>query len=890
MATKWRATFTVGMAAGLLGGCSIDGGPAQNNALMLAPEDVAPASPGRSAGESVQAVRSHLAKSIPITPDDLAHLAKADVFGAATPRIISRGESFLPEGFGEAAETPARTAQVTLPKRANGVFHVADDVSGIDVTVKLKGARDVAGENVSGIVAYPRAYEGNADILHRPTPHGTEDYLFFPTTLPEDSSIRYEVTLGEGVRGLRLVGNNLEMLDAAGAPRLRMEAPYAIAADGRYVSLDVALEGCAYSTDKRLPYGRPLVDPGARACGLRISWSDRGLVAPLLVDPGWVSTKPTTKARSQHTATLLKDGRVLVAGGAAGASAASSHEVYDPATATWTSPFSSLQTQRYAHTATLLDDGTVLVVGGKDPSLNSVTKNAEVYNPQTNTWTAIAPMAEGRMLHTATRLSDGRVLVVGGDRYPLSEPSSTAELFDPVSGTWSPAGSLVTGREVHTATLLKNDRVIVVGGISVPFNVNMQPAPMPYKTTKIWNPDIKDFENGPDTTKPHVGHIAEPIVGDRVLVAGGSFSTSAEVYDQGSNIWKQAGSMTVGRILFASAPLPGDRVLVMGSAGDNVSASQTAEVFDPKSLSWTSSGMMVSRRGLHTATRLKDDRVLVVGGTTQPNFGNEAELYTPLGTECSNDLDCADAFCVDGVCCNALCDGQCEACNGEATLGICTPVVGTPVLPRAACSGTDAKCGTCDGINGQTCAYPTATPCATQCTNDVLVETTCDGMGNCTAPGATNNCAPYKCGTMANVPACLTECSAMQACAEGAVCNEEMGICITLPTVCLDDRMLKLPSGMKVDCAPFVCRNGACLETCGSVDDCIGDAADNVICDELTATCKKWAQFDPTPAGSGSACDCSIPGQNEPSRAPWLLAIAATLVVTRRKPAKRRAS
>jgi Kelch motif/Galactose oxidase, central domain len=577
MATQWHATLTIGIAAGLLGGCSVDGGPTPSNALILAPVDGAPSSPARQAGESVQAVRKHLARSIAITPDPQADITKIDVFGAATPRITPKPEAFLPEGFGEATGAPNRTARVSLPKRANGVFRVTDDASGLDVAVKLKGARDVAGEDVSGIVAYPAAYEGNADVLHRPTPHGTEDYLYFPTTLPKESSVRYEVALGEGVHGLRLVNNQLEMLDAAGAPRLRMAEPYAIAADGRYVSLDVALEGCEYSTDKRLPYGRPLVAPGARTCDLRIDWSNRGLVAPLLVDPGWASTKPTTKARSQHTATLLKDGRVLVAGGT---SAGYSAEVYDPGTVTWTFSANSLTTPRYAHTATLLENGTVLVVGGKNINLSAATKDVESYDPATNMWTPMPNsfMAEARMLHTATRLSDGRVLVIGGDRFPVTEPSSTAEIFNPTTGAWSPAGSLTTPREVHTATLLKDDHVLVVGGTAVPFNVNMQPAPVPYKTTKIWNPNINDFEDGPDTIKPHVGHIAEALGGERVLIAGGSFSTAAEVYDSALNTWKQAGSMAVGRILFASAPLPGGRVLVMGSYGDNINASQGSEV------------------------------------------------------------------------------------------------------------------------------------------------------------------------------------------------------------------------------------------------------------------------------------------------------------------------
>ena len=105
------------------------------------------------------------------------------------------------------------------------------------------------------------------------------------------------------------------MLDAHGAPRLRMAPPYAIGADGQTIGLDVELEGCRYSTDQRLPYGRPVVAPGARTCGLRIGWEGKDVAAPLLVDPGWASTKAMTKPHGVHTATLLENGYVLVAGG-----------------------------------------------------------------------------------------------------------------------------------------------------------------------------------------------------------------------------------------------------------------------------------------------------------------------------------------------------------------------------------------------------------------------------------------------------------------------------------------------------------------------------------------------------------------------------------------------
>jgi hypothetical protein len=176
--------------------------------------------------------------------------------------------------------------------------------------------------------------------------------------------------------------------------------------------------------------------------------------------PGrWRITGDLVTARYVHTATLLPNGQVLVAGGYGPACCTilESAELHNPATGAWTAT-GSMTTGRVDHTATLLPNGQVLVAGGCCDAASS----AELYDPATGVWTTTGRMAAKRLLHTATSLPDGQVLVGGTF-------AGKAELYDPAAGLWTPTERFAPTRHSHTATLLPNGQVLVSGGFSLQF-------------------------------------------------------------------------------------------------------------------------------------------------------------------------------------------------------------------------------------------------------------------------------------------------------------------------------------------------------------------------------------------------------------------------------------
>lgn len=400
------------------------------------------------------------------------------------------------------------------------------------------------------------------------------------------------------------------MIDAAIRPS-KMSADV-VQMPGR--QLNAAVLGCA-----------PLVIAVILMCGVVLHPSVSPPFRDAAATPPWTRTGPMVKNRVDHTAILLANGTVLVAGGYDSGSAngysLSIAEIYDPATNHWKAT-GSMAFAMLDQKAALLGNGMVLHVGDG-------SRAAQVYDPRTGRWAAIASMHVARSHCTVTALPTGEVLVAGGleSQSDQSVVLSSAELFDPHTRRWVTTGSMRTPRADHTATLLPNGTVLVVGG-SAPVNIFNVLNPPP--GAEIYNPRTGTWTA---TRSPHVlrgYHTATLLHDGTVLVAGGGNNgllRSAEVYNPRTQSWTVTGLMRTARSGHTATLLHDGTVLVVG--GSDRVASTTAEDYSPRTKLWTSVSPMLTGHFGNTATLLSNGRVLIVGGYLPSSDLAGAELYDP---------------------------------------------------------------------------------------------------------------------------------------------------------------------------------------------------------------------------------------------------------------------
>ena len=272
-----------------------------------------------------------------------------------------------------------------------------------------------------------------------------------------------------------------------------------------------------------------------------------------------------------------------------------------------------MHAERIGHTATLLKNGDVLVVGGLGKKLGGL-RSAELYDPARSTWTLTAPLPGTRFSHSATLLPDGRVLVVGGI---VGHTISRSTLFfDPRTSRWSAGPSTLYPHAQQTAVSLPHGRVLIAGGYGGKAEIYDQAS---NRWTEVGGPGLRAH---PIVTLLSNGDV---LFATGVDTTGHPFA-SASLFNPKTDRWSSAAAMLTGRDTPVGVELRDGRVLVAGG-GANRRVLKTAEVYDPRTNTWSPAASMRQARSAATAVVLRSGTVLVCGGTWFGSVLGSCELY-----------------------------------------------------------------------------------------------------------------------------------------------------------------------------------------------------------------------------------------------------------------------
>ncbi|MDP3499145.1 MAG: hypothetical protein Q8S33_02380, partial [Myxococcales bacterium] len=645
-----------------------------------------------------------------------------------------------------------------LPRLANGPASLTDRKHGASMQWSLAGASEVAGERSGTLVVYRGALDG-ADVVLRPGRQGVEDFILFARP-PREEQVTYQVSLGDGVAGLRLVEGVVEFLDVGGAPRVRIGRAQIVDGAGARHDAEVSLHGCEADTSLAPPWGRRVTPPGSRSCSLSYRWHAEGnRFYPAVFDPPFTLPTKTGSAmnsgRILHRALLLPAGPsaqlVLVCGG---------WTLYPPDLATGFTPTSN---------------------------------QCEYFNELSRTFATGPTMSAGRAYFVMDRV--GNVVVSAGGR-TLSGPggvslasSQTLNVQNLASG-WADAGNMLAPRELAVSFAVEDAGVFVCGGRP------NEADPVGSPVCDRWVPGVGwvsagtyQATNAP-ILEPASAAIAHTVSYDPVLnrafIAGGLvdqnlslkngsatvyapttrtfqgfayhndvYQYSAAGFDPISQTHFVAGGLTAGftlstsgspsyelkRYSVSSSGAPGAFVatnspypiafttpvqltdggfLVTGGgsvccrdpsvfAGVANFAQREAAVLNAGAGTWIAAdagvGYLVVPRAGHTSTRTALGLVALIGGMGDGGAAlGSMELYGLLenGTSCDVGARCISEFCVgdtSGInrCCAAGCTQQCAACNSP----------GAGCVPRSLGSTPRVGCGNFR-CNGESLDCPTS--------------------------------------------------------------------------------------------------------------------------------------------------------------------------------------
>jgi hypothetical protein len=400
----------------------------------------------------------------------------------------------------------------------NGAAHTASYVSSTQLTVPLSAADQMTVGSYPVVVTNPVPGGGGSNAAN---------FTVSPATTPTSA-----IALIVGGQSATTVLKSAELFDA-----------YA----GAFSSTGDMLVARFRPTASLLPGGTAvLVAGGSDASAAALNSAELYQVGTKT----FVATALNMKcAHKGHTATLLPNGTVLIAGRDGLAACA---ELYDPSTGVFTRT-GDMTTPVSDHAAALLQNGKVLIVGGSIDAVGCqscvATNTAELFDPSTGTFTATTHKSVlARINPTATLLPNGKVLIAFGQ----ATPTGGLELYDPSTGVFTLTGSLNIKRQFHTATLLNSGHVLLAGGM-----INGQAT----IGAELYDPTPGSFSVTGSMSTARSYQTATLLGNGFVLVAGGTTQlntgviNTADLYDSSTGVFGQTGNMVTGRYGAAAAPL-----------------------------------------------------------------------------------------------------------------------------------------------------------------------------------------------------------------------------------------------------------------------------------------------------------------------------------------------
>lgn len=341
-----------------------------------------------------------------------------------------------------------------------------------------------------------------------------------------------------------------------------------------------------------------------------------------------IVTVPAGNPRAErvgHSATLLPNGKVLIAGGHHGNNFLNSAELYDFAVGRFAAAGS--REQAGANVATLLSNGKVLLVGGEATEFfgghgdvyecNGAT---DLYDPATGrfTQTSNGHALDFRCPSSATLLPNGKVLIVDEQgNFFAPDDAIYLTLYDHTTGTFADVGKLagpggVVGERGHkTATLLQDGKLLLAGG----------------ETAELYDPATNRVTAAGSLSQPRSGHSATLLPSGKVLLAGGVDSAyrrlaSAELYDPATGRFSATGNLGTARAGHTATLLKSGKVLISGGYDDQNHSVAPLELYDPATGTFSVAGRLAVPGVGKTATLLPSGKVLFTGVGT-------SELYDP---------------------------------------------------------------------------------------------------------------------------------------------------------------------------------------------------------------------------------------------------------------------